>query len=169
MTSVAQKTAAKATKVAAKAEDKVEDAAETTKATAEKAVEAPKLGRQAGHGQAATVKAAPRPRRPPRPPSKAPAKATSARVTRARTAKPAEPDRGARQEELTSPTSDHRPGPRSCDAALRGPVASAAGLSLGPRPRARRVPGSRAVGGYALPHGSFDGLVFTVLYWAPWR
>jgi heparin binding hemagglutinin HbhA len=80
VTSVAQKTAAKATKVAAKAEEKVEDAAEATKAVAEDAVEEPKPATKAN----AAKKTAPAAR-------KSPAKATSARVTRARTAKPADP------------------------------------------------------------------------------
>ena len=84
-TSVAQKTAAKASKVAAKAEDKVEEVAETTKATAEKTVEAPNSG-------AKPVTANGTPAKKTAPARKAsPAKATSAPVTRARTAKPANP------------------------------------------------------------------------------
>jgi heparin binding hemagglutinin HbhA len=76
VTSVAQKTAAKATKVAAKAEDKVKDAAETTKATAEETVEVPEPAAKAA---------------PAKKSSAAAKKVTTARVTRARAAKPADP------------------------------------------------------------------------------
>jgi heparin binding hemagglutinin HbhA len=97
VTSVAQKTAAKATKVAVKAEDKVEDAAEATKATAEKVVEAPDSGAEPVTAKSTTVKvadpatSAPVKKSTPAARKSSPAKATSARVTRARTAKPADP------------------------------------------------------------------------------
>jgi heparin binding hemagglutinin HbhA len=84
-TSVAQKTAAKASKVAAKAEDKVEEVAETTKATAEKTVEAPNSGAKPVTATTPAKKSTPAARK------SSPAKATSATVTRARSAKPANP------------------------------------------------------------------------------
>ena len=77
-TSVAQKTAARAAKVATKAETKVDSAAESTKATAEKAVNGTPT-------KPAAKKSSPAVKRTP-------AKTTtSARVTRARTAKRANP------------------------------------------------------------------------------
>ena len=78
---MAQKTAARATKVADKAETKVDDAAASTKASAEKVVEAPNSGAKPVTAKKTTPAAR----------KASPAKATSARVSRARTAKPADP------------------------------------------------------------------------------
>ena len=154
-TSVAQKTAAKASKVAAKAEDKVEDAAETTKATAEKAVEAPNSGAKPVTAKSTTVKAAApgQEDHPGRPQVLAGQGHLGPRDPRPHR-QAGRPDRGARQEELTSPTSDHRPGPRSCDAALRGPVASVAGdrpFGVPRRDRPAVLPGSRGAAGTLAP------------------
>jgi heparin binding hemagglutinin HbhA len=81
VTSIAQKTAAKATKVAAKAEDKVESAAESTKATIDAAEETP------------AEKSAPAAKKTTPAAKRTPAKATTARVSRARTAKRANGER----------------------------------------------------------------------------
>lgn len=133
VTSVAQKTAAKATKVKALAEDKVEDVLGSREATAKKAVEAPGSGAKPVSAKSTTVKAAPgqEDHRRPQGPGQVDLGPRDPRPHR----QAGQPDRGARQEELTSPDVGPRPGPRSCD--QRSGALSRPGPAAPPR-RGRR-------------------------------